>query len=102
MNSSIIDLVFLYVLLNLGAALLYYADKRRAQQGTWRISERALLASAVLGPFGALAGMRLFRHKTQKTKFLLVPLCALLHLAVIVLLIINSIGGGAWTVLPWS
>ena len=29
---------------------------------------------AFFGPFGAYAGMLLFRHKTRKIKFLLVPI----------------------------
>jgi uncharacterized membrane protein YsdA (DUF1294 family) len=67
-----------------GIALLSYAvDKLRARQNGRRISEATLLGLAFLGPFGALGGMVLFHHKTQKLKFLLVPACALLHLILI-------------------
>jgi len=68
-----------YALLNLAAYLLYGRDKRQAELGRWRTSERTLLAAAAVGPFGAWAGMRRFRHKTQKTTFLLVPVFLLLH-----------------------
>jgi uncharacterized membrane protein YsdA (DUF1294 family) len=50
-----------------------------ARRGDRRISEKSLLLLALLGPFGALAGMRWFRHKTRKMKFKLVPLFAIVH-----------------------
>jgi uncharacterized membrane protein YsdA (DUF1294 family) len=53
---------------------LFAADKHRAVTGKWRISEAALLAGALFGPFGAFAAMQVFRHKTQKRRFFLVPL----------------------------
>jgi len=61
------------ILTNGAAFLLYGLDKRKAQTGAWRIPERVLLGSALLGPFGAWAGMNFFRHKTKRWKFLLVP-----------------------------
>ncbi len=72
-----------YALLNLAAFLLYGRDKRKAELGRWRTSERALLVAAAFGPFGAYAGMRRFRHKTQKTKFALVPVFLFLHVSAI-------------------
>lgn len=45
-------------------------DKRRAQQGRWRISERTLLLCAGLfGALGGVLGMRCFHHKTRHNKF---------------------------------
>lgn len=70
------------LLLNLGSFLLYGADKRRAIRGAWRIPERTLLFSAMLGgAAGALLGMWLFHHKIRKLRFALgVPLLLLLWL----------------------
>jgi uncharacterized membrane protein YsdA (DUF1294 family) len=85
MTSAAFDLLVVYLLLNAGAAALFYLDKRRARRGQWRISETMLLTFAFFGPFGALAAMKVFRHKTQKTKFLLVPLFAALHLVLFVM-----------------
>ncbi len=64
-------LVLLYFLaVNLAALFLYGLDKRRARKDAWRISEKTLLLTALLGgSVGALAGMRLFRHKTRKWYF---------------------------------
>lgn len=56
--------------INLFAFLLFGADKRRAEQGAWRISERTLLGIALFGgSVGALCGMRFFHHKTRKARF---------------------------------
>ena len=45
-------------------------DKWKARQGWWRVKERTLLLAAALGgSLGLLAGMYLFRHKTRHKKF---------------------------------
>jgi uncharacterized membrane protein YsdA (DUF1294 family) len=67
--------------------MMYGVDKLRSK-GRRRTRERTLLAAALVGPFGALAAMRLFRHKTRKPKFFLVPIFLALHLVVVVLLIL--------------
>ena len=63
----------LYLLLiNAAAFVLMHADKRRAKKNRWRIPERTLIGSAILGgSIGALVGMRCFRHKTRHLKFTL-------------------------------
>ena len=56
--------------MNLAAFLLMGADKRRARQHRWRIPEATLfLAAALGGSLGAVAGMRVFRHKTRHWYF---------------------------------
>ena len=45
-------------------------DKRKAQRNLWRISERTLIGTAVVGgSLGVLLGMHTFRHKTKHLKF---------------------------------
>lgn len=64
---------FLYYLLivNIVTWILYGVDKRKAIKGAWRIPEKTLILSAVIGgSVGALAGMMMFRHKTRKAKFM--------------------------------
>lgn len=58
------------ILINLTAFLLIYVDKQKAIKRKYRIPERVLLGSALLGgAFGAYFGMRVFRHKTKHAKF---------------------------------
>lgn len=58
------------VLINAGSFLLMLIDKQKARRGAWRIPEATLMSVAILGgSIGAIAGMRLFRHKTKHPKF---------------------------------
>jgi len=75
--------VVLYCAVNIGVLVIYGVDKHRARTGEWRIPERILLLAAVAGPFGACAGMHLFRHKTKKILFYLVPVFLVLHILAI-------------------
>lgn len=73
--------VALYLLLvNFVAFFLYGADKRKAKKNQWRTPERVLLGIAVAGGgVGALAGMKVFHHKTKHRAFqILVPLSIVL------------------------
>ena len=75
-------LLIYYCAINLIAFICYGVDKRLAIAGKYRISEKNLLLLAAFGGgLGAFCGMRVFHHKTRKTKFrLLVPLCLIAHL----------------------
>ena len=77
------------LLINAAAFLLMLADKRKAKKNRWRIPERTLIGSAVLGgSVGALLGMYTFRHKTRHLKFTLgVPAILIAQLALTVFLI---------------
>ncbi len=60
------------VIINAVAFFLMLLDKEKAKRGAWRIPEKTLLGSAILGgSLGAIAGMKLFRHKTRHAKFYL-------------------------------
>ena len=63
----------LYLLLiNAVAFLLMLVDKIKAKKNRWRIRERTLFGSALLGgSIGALLGMYTFRHKTRHRSFTL-------------------------------
>ncbi|MGD9131553.1 MAG: DUF1294 domain-containing protein [Candidatus Bathyarchaeota archaeon] len=76
-------LVFL-VIVNIFSLILFGVDKLKSKSGGWRIPESRLLLVALFAPFGAYAGMLLFRHKTHKVKFLLVPLFLFIHVYLIV------------------
>ena len=52
---------------NIGSAALVGYDKAQAVRGKWRVSERTLCQSAVIGGWaGGLVAMQVFRHKTRK------------------------------------
>lgn len=76
-------LVFL-VIVNAISLIFFGVDKLRSKRGGWRIPESKLMFVAFFGPFGAYAGMLLFRHKTRKAKFLLVPIFLFIQLCLIV------------------
>jgi uncharacterized membrane protein YsdA (DUF1294 family) len=55
---------------NVVSFAMFGIDKQRARAGQRRISEHALLVSAVVsGTIGAWVGMSVFRHKTAKRSF---------------------------------
>lgn len=63
----------LYVLASAAAFLAYGLDKSAAKRGGRRISEKSLHAISLMGGWpGACLGRQMFRHKTQKTSFLVV------------------------------
>lgn len=72
-----------YGALGCATFLLYGWDKLQARRGGRRVPEAQLHVLALLGGFaGSIAGMQLFRHKTRKPVFQVVPaLAALLHAA---------------------
>ena len=82
----------LYLLLmNVIAFVFMHADKRRARKNRWRIPERTLIGTAVLGgSIGALIGMYTFRHKTKHPKFTLgVPAILIAQVALAVWLFLK-------------
>ena len=77
------EILWIYlVVINVAALALFGADKRKAKKHAWRISEKALFLSAVLGgSVGALLGMLLFRHKTKHWYFVIgIPLMLVIQI----------------------
>ena len=81
--------IIVYVILNLISAYMFATDKKKAIKGEWRTTEKALLISALFGPFGATLSMHLAHHKTNKVKFKLVYLFLIIHIVIIAILIIR-------------
>lgn len=66
------QILFIFYLLgiNLAGFILMGIDKHRAKEGLWRISERVLFLSALLGgSLGAIFGIQIFHHKTRHWYF---------------------------------
>jgi len=82
----------LLVIVNAVSLLLFGVDKFRSMRRGWRIPESRLLLAAFFGPFGAYGGMLLFRHKTLKTRFLMVPVFLLIQSSLIVYFLLKQNG----------
>lgn len=64
--------IYYLIIINIIAFFLMGIDKKKAQNGAWRIPEKTLFLSALLGgSIGAIAGMQLFRHKTKHRTFVI-------------------------------
>jgi len=79
-----------YLTLNAIAFLVFGYDKRQSKKDKWRTSEAKLLLLALLGPFGAYAGMRFFHHKTRHLKFILVPIFMAVHIGLFVYIVTQT------------
>lgn len=70
MKPLVIAVIIWLCVANLAALILFGVDKKRAKEGRWRIPEKTLFLSAILGgSIGAILGMHLFRHKTKHWYF---------------------------------
>lgn len=77
------ELWIVYGIINGTTFFTYGIDKLKAQAGSYRIPEKVLIMMALFGPIGGFLGMKLFNHKTRKTKFrILVPTFLAIHLMV--------------------
>lgn len=84
----VLKAVIIYlVAINVITFIMFGADKARAAKGRWRISESALILAALLGgSTGALAGMRIFHHKTKHRKFTIgIPVILALQIILMVI-----------------
>ena len=58
------------IIINLTAFAVFGIDKKRAKKGQWRVPEKTLFLSAILGgSIGAILGMYIFHHKTKHWYF---------------------------------
>ena len=95
-------LLYYLIVINIVTFLVYGIDKwrstsgrllptgrKKAKQGSWRISEATLLILAVIGgSIGALLGMKIWHHKTMHKKFKYgLPMILLAQIALIYLIL---------------
>ena len=78
-----------FVIINLWAFFAFGWDKRKAIKDKWRTPEKKLIQLALLGgSIGALAGMKVFHHKTKKMKFSVgIPLILIAQVSMIAVMI---------------
>lgn len=86
----------LFILWNIVVYIIYRADKKKAKNGQWRISEKTLLYCAVLfGAIGAWEGVFQARHKTQHLRFRVVVSLALFVQLILIFMLMRNIFSGA-------
>ncbi len=91
---SVPQLVFVLLAVNCAAFVAFWWDKRLAEAGARRISERTLLGLALVGgSLGAISAQQIFRHKTRKESFR-----SLLYLIVL----LQIVAGASWLLAPDS
>ncbi len=91
MNTNLLSVTpaSIYFAFNVISFLFYGLDKAKAQaKRKWRrVPENNLLLMALMAPFGAMAGMQIFRHKIRKDRFkYLVPAFVAVHLVIFAVL----------------
>ncbi len=66
-------------------------DKAKARRQKWRISEKTLFATAILGgSLGIWSGMYIFRHKTKHWYFVVgIPVILILEILLVVMCIVK-------------
>lgn len=86
-------LICYLLLINLTAFALMGADKQKAKKHLWRIPEKTLFLSALLGgAAGAIAGMYTFHHKTRHWYFVIgMPLILFVQLGLVLYLCGHSL-----------
>ncbi len=80
------DYIYYYLLaVNILAFVLFGIDKQKARRNLWRIPEKTLLLSTLIGgSAGAILGMQFFHHKTRKPKFAIgVPVILVVEIALV-------------------
>ncbi|WP_077327379.1 DUF1294 domain-containing protein [Virgibacillus siamensis] len=76
---------------NVLAFIMMGTDKRKAKKHKQRIPERTLWLTGIIGgSAGALAGMKIFRHKTKHYSFVIgMPVLILIHIILIAAIVIR-------------
>lgn len=87
-------LILLYLAgINLVGFILMGIDKHKARKHLWRIPERTLFLTAILGgSIGVFLGMHTFHHKTKHTSFVVgIPLIIVIQAIPLFLYILEII-----------
>lgn len=91
MNLFTIFISYLLIT-NLAGFLLMGVDKRKARKNKWRIPEKTLFLTALLGgSIGSILGMYMFRHKTKHTAFVIGMPCILVLQCILLFLFLRQV-----------
>lgn len=85
---TIKNIIIYLLIVNIVTFLSMGIDKYKAKKGKWRIQEKTLLTLVVLGGgIGGIAGMYVFRHKTQKPRFFIgFPLIMIMQILIVIVI----------------
>lgn len=88
---SIQNIIIYFIIINLIGFFVMWLDKQKAIKGAWRITEKTLfIITGLGGGIGTIAGMHIFRHKTQKLGFVIgFPIITILEIITIIWFVIN-------------
>lgn len=91
---DVIQLIIIYLaVVNILGFTLMGIDKKRAIRQSWRIPERDLFLTALIGgSIGTTVGMYLFHHKTRHRAFAIgMPLILAFQAAVVIILYFSPV-----------
>ena len=85
------NIIIYLVVINLITFFAMLIDKKKAENGSWRISEKSLFILVLLGGgIGGIAGMYVFRHKTKKPAFFIgFPFILIFEIVSVIFIILN-------------
>ena len=91
MSIQMIFIIYI-VTVSIISFAMFGIDKYRSMNHAWRISEAALIFSAIIGgSIGSLLGMRVFHHKTKHIKFVVgIPLILIIQIIFLIWFIFYS------------
>lgn len=82
------NLLFIFYLffINAFGIIVMGIDKRKSKKGTYRIPEKTLFITAIVGgALGIYTGMKLFHHKTLHNKFVYgIPLILIMNVIAVI------------------
>ena len=84
------NIIVYLIVINLFTFFIMFWDKKKAENGGWRIRENTLfMLCAIGGSIGGIAGMYTFRHKTKKSSFVIgFPAILILQIAIAIYLLL--------------
>lgn len=87
------NLIIYLVVMNIIGFFIMLMDKKKAQKGRWRIPEKTLLLISLFGgSIGTLVGMYVFRHKTQKLRFVIgFPMILIFQIIIIIYIVVKYV-----------
>lgn len=87
MPQLFLTALYIIIAFSLGGAIMVVVDKYNAIHSLYRISEATLMFFGVFGgAFLMYLVMKLIRHKTKKSKFMLMfPIMSILHIIILFL-----------------